>query len=76
MDLIFMESVWWVFSKPLRRALFIRISSDPEDRFTPRPVLARTPEEVLEMNDHGQGAEDLTHLLLTSSHLLLLCYLF
>ncbi|KAM3750222.1 hypothetical protein ACB098_04G021600 [Castanea mollissima] len=41
MDLIFMESVWWVFAKPLRRALFVRISSDPEDRFTPRPVLAR-----------------------------------
>ncbi|KAF3950261.1 hypothetical protein CMV_023958 [Castanea mollissima] len=26
MDLIFMESVWWVFAKPLRRAWFIRVS--------------------------------------------------
>ena len=26
MDLIFIESVWWVFAKPLRRALFIWVS--------------------------------------------------
>uniref|UniRef100_A0A7N2MSY8 Uncharacterized protein n=1 Tax=Quercus lobata TaxID=97700 RepID=A0A7N2MSY8_QUELO len=26
MDLSLMESVWWVFSKPLRRVLFIRVS--------------------------------------------------
>ncbi|CAM8905536.1 unnamed protein product [Rhodiola kirilowii] len=33
-------------SQPVEEAV-ICVQSDPEDRFTPRPVLARTPEEVL-----------------------------
>lgn len=47
----------------------ICVQSDPEDRFTPRPVLARTPEEVLAAKGSGCKASSLLWCWLSSARI-------